>query len=155
MSEAPGSVELIYDAYSAVATGYSFTGRPSDACIHIAVYAKWVNLGFNRGSQLPDPEGRLKGSGNWIRHIRIASLEDMKDTAIRGFVKAAVERAVYPQPAATPKPESIVRAVYARRRRPGAGTTGDLVASPPERPQPRAPQSHSRLDPIKRERRSP
>jgi hypothetical protein len=52
LSEAPGSLELIYDAYNAVASGYSFTGRTSDACIHIAVYANWVNLGFNRGSEL-------------------------------------------------------------------------------------------------------
>jgi len=50
--EAPNSTELIYDAYNAVATGYSFTGRPSDAFIHIAIYARWVNLGFNRGSNL-------------------------------------------------------------------------------------------------------
>ncbi len=72
LGEAPQATELIYDAYNAVASGYSFTGRPSDAFIHIAVYARWVNLGFNRGSQLDDPGGVLQGSGRWIRHIRIA-----------------------------------------------------------------------------------
>src|SRR2546425_948975 len=51
LEEAPDSMELIYDAYNAVATGYSFTGRPSDSFIHIAVYSRWVNLGFNRGSE--------------------------------------------------------------------------------------------------------
>jgi hypothetical protein len=61
--DAPDLTELIYDAYNAVATGYSFTGRPSDAFIHIAVYAHWVNLGFNRGSELEDPQGMLQGSG--------------------------------------------------------------------------------------------
>src|SRR6266540_4521914 len=62
LKEAPGATELIYDAYNAVATGYSFTGRPSDSFIHIAVYARWVNLGFNRGSALDDPAGVLQGS---------------------------------------------------------------------------------------------
>src|ERR1051325_3243923 len=88
LSETKGAVELIYDAYNAVASGYTFTGRPSDACIHIAVYARWVNLGFNAGALLPDPEKRLAGSGNRIRHIRIATLADLKDPTIRAFVKA-------------------------------------------------------------------
>jgi hypothetical protein len=101
-----------------VASGYSFTGRPSDACIHIAVYARWVNLGFNRGSQLPDPERLLQGTGNWVRHIRIASAEDLKAPAIRSLVKAAVQNATYPDSKTAPQPTSIVRAVYARRRRP-------------------------------------
>jgi hypothetical protein len=118
MGEARGAVELIYDAYNAVATGYSFTGRPSDGCIHIAVYAKWVNLGFQRGSQLPDPERRLKGSGNWVRHVRITCVEDLSDPAIRALVKAAIERAVYPDPKSAPKAESVVRAIYPRKRRP-------------------------------------
>lgn len=118
LSETSGAVELIYDAYNAVASGYTFTGRPSDACIHIAVYARWVNLGFHRGSQLPDPEKRLQGTGNWIRHIRITSKEDLKDPAILAFIKAAVERATYPDPKAKPKPTSIVRGNYPRKRRP-------------------------------------
>jgi hypothetical protein len=118
LTEARGSVELIYDAYNAVASGYSFTGCPSDACIHIAVYARWVNLGFNRGSQLPDPERLLQGTGNWVRHIRIASAEDLKAPAIRPLVKAAVQNATYPDSKTAPQPTSIVRAVYARRRRP-------------------------------------
>src|ERR1700730_4808843 len=90
LAEAPDSTELIYDAYNAVATGYSFTGRPSDAFIHIAVYANWVNLGFNRGSELDDPQRMLQGSGRWIRHIRIAEQQDLERPTVRAFVKAAI-----------------------------------------------------------------
>jgi hypothetical protein len=46
LSEAPGAVELIYDAYSAVSAGYSFTGRPSDNFVYVAAYTKRVNIGF-------------------------------------------------------------------------------------------------------------
>ncbi len=119
--EAPDSTELIYDAYNAVATGYSFTGRPSDAFIHIAVYAHWVNLGFNRGSELEDPQGMLQGSGRWIRHIRIAEARDLEKPTVRAFVKAAVARAVRPDPQVgkgTETSKSVVRAVYPKRRRP-------------------------------------
>src|SRR5260370_19001615 len=65
--EAPDSMELIYDAYNAVATGFSFTGRPSDAFIHIAGYARWVNLGFNRASTLDDPPSARQAPGRSIR----------------------------------------------------------------------------------------
>jgi len=117
--EASDSSELIYDAYNAVASGYTFTGRPSDAFIHIAVYAKWVNLGFNRGSQLQDPFNMLQGSGRWVRHIRISELDDLKQPALRALVRAAIAQAERPEKAAAPTaPKSVVRAIYPNRRRP-------------------------------------
>ncbi|HEX4593476.1 MAG TPA: DUF1801 domain-containing protein [Bryobacteraceae bacterium] len=117
LEEAPDATELIYDAYNAVATGYGFTGRPSECFIHIAVYAKWVNLGFQRGSELPDPDGLLQGSGRWIRHIRIAEPEDLRRPPARQFVKEAIARAKRPI-AEAPKSKSVVRAIYPRKRRP-------------------------------------
>lgn len=113
---APDCTELIYDAYNAVATGYSYTDRPTDAFIHIAVYAKWVNLGFNRGALLKDPEGMLAGTGRWIRHVRIVKAGDLKSRALVALVRAAVKGATMPQVAH--EGGSVVRAIYARKRRP-------------------------------------
>ena len=121
LEEAPGATELIYDAYNAVAAGYSFTGRPSDAFIHIAAYAGWVNLGFNRGSQLNDPRRLLQGGGRWIRHLRISTPADLEEPAVRAFVKATVAGADRPDPADSKSKtgsKSVVRAIYPRRRRP-------------------------------------
>jgi len=117
LEEAPESTELIYDAYNAVATGYGFTGRPSECFIHIAAYAKWVNLGFHRGSELKDPDRLLQGTGRLIRHIRIAALDDLAKPAVRAVVKQAIGRAKRPAPDA-PKVKSVVRAIYAKKRRP-------------------------------------
>src|SRR5580693_10414532 len=58
---APGATEAIYDAYNAVAVGYSFTGRLKESFCHVAVYPKHVNLGFNRGADLTDPQKILQG----------------------------------------------------------------------------------------------
>jgi Domain of unknown function (DU1801) len=121
LEEAPDSVELIYDAYNAVSTGYGFTGHPSECFIHIAVYAKWVNLGFHRGAELQDPDGVLQGVGGLVRHIRIAEIEDLEKPAVRAFVRGAVARAKRPDPrtaTARTKTKSVVRAIYARKRRP-------------------------------------
>src|SRR5438132_12297291 len=69
--------ENIYDAYSAVAIGYSTSDRLRDGIFHIAVYSKHVNLGFNHGATLDDPKGILQGVGNRIRHITITALDDL------------------------------------------------------------------------------
>lgn len=116
LEEAPDATELIYDAYSAVATGYSFTGRPSDAFIHIAAYAKRVNLGFNFGIMLEDPEGLLEGTGRWARHIPISEPSDLKRPAVRALARKAISRAERPE--VQSKAKSVVRAIYARKRRP-------------------------------------
>lgn len=116
LEEAPDATELIYDAYSAVAAGYSFTGRPSDAFIHIAAYSKRVNLGFNFGIKLEDPEGLLEGTGRWTRHIPISQPADLKKPAVRTLVRSAIAAAERPEEKV--KASSVVRAIYARKRRP-------------------------------------
>ena len=119
LEESPGAVELIYDAYNAMAAGYSFTGRPSDGFIHIAAYARWVNLGFNFGSRLDDPEGVLQGSGQWVRHIRIAQAADLAKPVVRRLVREAVAGAERPDGRAAPaQTKSVVRAIYPKKRRP-------------------------------------
>ena len=121
LEEAPDAQELIYDAYNAVASGFGFTGRPGECFIHIAVYANWVNLGFQRGSELEDPDGVLQGTGRWVRHIRISSPDDLRKPEIRAFVRAAIARAKRPvalTSKADAKPRAVVRAIYPTRRRP-------------------------------------
>jgi hypothetical protein len=129
LEQAPDAIELIYDVYNAVAANYSFTGRPSDGFMHIAAYAQWVNLGFNRGSELDDPQGVLQGSGRWIRHIKIAEPRDLKAPAIRAFVRAAVAHAKRPDPRGSTnamKGRSVVRAIYAKKRRPSQRRNGGI-----------------------------
>lgn len=120
LSEAAGATELVYDAYNAVAMGYTFTGRPSDAFCHVAVYSQWVNLGFNHGADLPDADGLLRGAGKRVRHLRIACAGDIEQPAIRAFLREAVVRAAgFGGVSDRAEVQSIVRAVYPTRRRPG------------------------------------
>jgi len=116
LTEAPDAVEAIYDAYSAVAVGYSFTGRFSDSFVHIATYTKHVNLGFNRGATLRDPHKVLEGSGKAIRHIRIASTADLERPYLPQYIREAI--AQVPAAGALPSKKSIVRGNYPVKRRP-------------------------------------
>jgi len=58
------------DATNAVSLAYTPTTRWQDSVVHIASYAKWVNLGFNEGASLFDPLGILVGTG---AHVRVSS----------------------------------------------------------------------------------
>ena len=61
LQEAPGAIESVSRGY-AFAIGFSFTGKPlKDGFCHVVTYSTHVNLGFNRGALLPDPNGVLIG----------------------------------------------------------------------------------------------
>ncbi len=45
---------------------------------------------INDGPSLPDPDTLLKGSGNVVRHVRLASAADLDRAPIRALIKAAV-----------------------------------------------------------------
>src|SRR5215469_3133337 len=82
LEEAPDAVESIAKGY-AVAIGFSFTGKPlKDGFCHIVTYQTHVNLGFNRGALLPDPNRILVGTGNSIRHITIRNENELEHPAI-------------------------------------------------------------------------
>lgn len=81
--------ETIYDAYSAVALGYGPTERMKDLVVHVAVYSGHVNIGFNDGASMPDPERLLEGSGKRIRHIAIRSEAELDRPAVRAYVEKA------------------------------------------------------------------
>jgi hypothetical protein len=118
LEEAPDAIEVIWDAYSAVAIGFSFTGKLKDQFCHIASYARHVNLGFDYGATLPDPQKVLAGTGTRIRHIKVASLKDLAKPYLRTYVRAALEQAGGPGAEPVPGPKTIVKGSYPKKRRP-------------------------------------
>jgi hypothetical protein len=92
LEEAPASVEKLLRVY-AVVLWYSLTGRMSDAFVQVVVYTKGVNLMFNRGAELDDPDGVLVGEGKIIRHIKVRRPEDLKKPYLRKFIRAALRNA--------------------------------------------------------------
>ena len=118
LQEAPEAIESIYDAYSAVAISFSYTGRLKDTFCHIATYAQHVNLGLNRGAHLPDPQKMLEGTGTNVRHIRVARRRDLTRPFVRDFIRAAHQQVCGPGPVAVAGPKSIVKGNYPNKRRP-------------------------------------
>jgi hypothetical protein len=112
----PGTVEMVYDNYNALVIGFSTTDRPSDAILSIGLYPRWVNVYFLQDATgLPDPEGILRGTGNWVRSIRLTSPDDIEKPAVRALIAEAVTRADPPIDP-TRRRRLAIRAVSAKRR---------------------------------------
>lgn len=90
VKSAKGCSELLYKTY-AVSNVFSYTGKLGQAFIHIATYSNHVNLGFNHGALLNDPDQVLKGTGKLIRHIRISSISDLKRKSVKDLIREAIE----------------------------------------------------------------
>jgi hypothetical protein len=63
--------------------------KMSEHFCYIALHKDHVNLGFNQGAELPDPEDLLEGPGKMLRHTKIAEPEDLEDPALRRLLEAA------------------------------------------------------------------
>jgi len=114
--------EYIYDAYNAVALGYGPTDRYQDGVCHIAVYARHVNLGFNQGATLDDPNGLLRGTGKAVRHITIKAASDLDQPELRAYLRRARAQARFKGLPDKRKSVviSVVKAIAPRKRRPGS-----------------------------------
>src|ERR1700746_2870660 len=93
----PGALELVYDNCNALAIGFGPTERASEAIFSIAVFPKWISLFFLQAQKPstppPAPKKRLQGSGNVVKHIRLASAATLDEPAIRTLMQEAESRA--------------------------------------------------------------
>ena len=84
--------EYILEVYI-ISLNYGPTDRLKDGICYIGVQRNHVNLGFHHGASLRDPQGILEGDGKQMRHIKIKSMEDLMNPAIRAYLQEAAERA--------------------------------------------------------------
>ena len=85
----PTALEQIDVPAKMLAYGYSAT-YTGTLCV-IMPYSGWVNLGFPRGVELPDPAGLLRGTGKRARHVKVREGRDVDAPALRALLKAAVK----------------------------------------------------------------
>jgi hypothetical protein len=57
---------------------------------YIKAFSTAVNFGFWRGADLTDPDGRLEGTGDRMRHVKINAPEDVDKERFSAWVKEAV-----------------------------------------------------------------
>ena len=85
----PTCNELLYHTH-ALSSVYSLSDKVKHAFCHIPVYSNHINLGFNMGADLDDPDGIMSGSGKKIRHVSIRDSSDLSHPAIVRLLDDAV-----------------------------------------------------------------
>ncbi len=89
----PAANELLYHTH-ALTSVFSLSDKLADAYCMIPIYSNHLNLGFNKGTRLPDPHGVLAGTGNLMRHIPVKTRADYRNAKVTALMKAAVAYAV-------------------------------------------------------------
>jgi len=84
-SAMPRAHEFLY--YDAV--NYSLSDSPLDRICYISPAQTQVTVGFLFGAQLNDTHQLLQGIGKRTRHIKIRTLGEAKNPALKELVKAA------------------------------------------------------------------
>ena len=85
----PHACEIVHLGERAATYGVG-PKKMSDGYTYILPHKSWVNLGFFRGVDLPDPHGLLEGTGKKLRHIKIRSLEDAENPMIHALIEVAL-----------------------------------------------------------------
>ena len=74
----PNVVEVVWVQQKNIGFGTGVKKKTEHFC-WLMPASKHVNLGFNYGSELPDQEKLLEGTGKLFRHIKIKSVEQLND----------------------------------------------------------------------------
>jgi uncharacterized protein YdhG (YjbR/CyaY superfamily) len=111
----PRGCEFVYDNYNALVFGFGPSEKPSTAVLSIAVFPDWVTLCFLKGASLEDPDGLLKGSGNQVRHVRLAAPADLDRPEVRRLIGSALEPVAHEIAKAAPL-HTVIRPVSAKQR---------------------------------------
>jgi hypothetical protein len=97
----PGVVEVPWPKQRVI--GYGVGPRKmSEHFCYLAIQKDHVNLGFNYGAELPDPERLLEGPGKLLRHTKIVRPEDLDRPALRRLLEVASTHRVPAPPQARP-----------------------------------------------------
>jgi hypothetical protein len=110
----PGAVQMVYDNYNALVVGFGPTERASDAVFSIALYPRWVNLFFLKGSTIPDPQKLLDGKGTQVRSLRLDDVAALDAAPVRALMAAALRQAKPIDPAAPAR--LIIKSISAKQR---------------------------------------
>jgi hypothetical protein len=89
LSEAlPGAAERLDG--SAKLFGYGYGPGYKGLICTLLLSRNGVKLGIARGSELPDPEQLMEGSGKVHRHVQLRATADLNQPGLRPLLKAAL-----------------------------------------------------------------
>jgi hypothetical protein len=89
LEEFPSAVEQVDMPAKLIGYGYDRTYK--GLVCGIALQKSYVNLMFSKGTEMPDPDGLLEGTGKRARHIKMRTLEDIDRAGVRPMLTVAMQ----------------------------------------------------------------
>lgn len=89
----PEGNEILYHTH-ALTSVYSTSLKLSDAYCHIPIYTNHLNLGFNKGTSIEDPQKLLHGTGKSIRHVPISDISQLENNDLKILIADAVAHSI-------------------------------------------------------------
>jgi hypothetical protein len=80
----PGAIEWFDPGNGLLALGSRRSMK--DLWFAIIPHRSWVNLQLADGADLPNPDGRIEGTGKRIRHVKVRSVEDAGAECVRAVI---------------------------------------------------------------------
>lgn len=91
----PAVVEVVWSKQKIIGFGTGPRKNTEHFC-WIMPATNHVNLGFNYGSELPDPKNLLEGTGKLFRHFKVKSVKDLSNPDLIKLVRYATTHRVPP-----------------------------------------------------------
>ena len=57
---------------------------------YVAAFNQYINVGFYKGIDLPDPQKLLEGTGKRMRHVKIRQAADLENPALHDLIQASL-----------------------------------------------------------------
>jgi hypothetical protein len=87
----PGARLMVYDRPQSLPIGFA-PAEGGSAVFSVVLYPRWVRFFFLEGVAIDDPEGRLEGSGNQVRSIRLdGGAAVLEEPYIRGLIRQGLK----------------------------------------------------------------
>jgi hypothetical protein len=84
----PDAIEWFDPSDGVIGFGSRRTLR--DLCLAIVPHKAHVNLQLVDGVDLPNPDGRIEGTGKRARHVKVRSVDDIASTWLRAAIDAQI-----------------------------------------------------------------
>jgi hypothetical protein len=111
----PTAHEVVYEYSDCFVISYSPNERGYEGVLAVRASAKGVELYFNSGKALPDPDKLLRGSGKLARFIHMEGASTLKRPAVARLIDEAIARNRVPF-ARTGRGPVVIRTTSAKKR---------------------------------------
>lgn len=85
----PGTTQIVYDYSKSLVVSFSPSERGYEGIVSLAIDARGVRLYFRK--DLPDPNGRLEGSGSQVRSVVVEAASDLDRGDVHALLQAAIQ----------------------------------------------------------------